>query len=57
MLKAAEVLAAAAVELALNAPLLRKAKEQFKRKRRGKKYDLPIRTDAVPGSYVRRSDR
>jgi len=57
MLKAAEVLAAAAVELALNAPLLRKAKEQFKRKRRGKKYDLPIRTDAVPGSYVRRNDQ
>lgn len=53
MLKAAEVLAAAAVELAINPPLLRRAKTEFHKNRRGKKYDLPIRPDAVPSSYVR----
>lgn len=42
MLKAAEVLAAAAVELVLNRALLRKAKAEFQKVRRGKKYKLAM---------------
>jgi aminobenzoyl-glutamate utilization protein B len=42
MLKAAEVLAAAAVEIALNPPLLRKAKAEFRKNLSGKRYRLPI---------------
>ena len=40
--RAAEVLAAAAVELVLNRPLLRKALAEFRRNRKGRKYSLPI---------------
>ncbi len=46
--KAAEALAAGAVELALNAPLLRKAREDFRKSRRGKKYSLPMPANAKP---------
>lgn len=53
MLKAAEVLAAAAVELALNRPLLRKARAELRRRRRGKKYDLPMPASARPPMYPR----
>ena len=48
MTKAAEILAAAAVELAVNAPLLGKAKRDFKAARRGKKYDVPKISREVP---------
>ncbi len=44
MLRAAEILAAAVVELVLNPPLLQKAKAEFRRNMRGRKYDLPART-------------
>jgi len=53
MLKAAEVLAAAAVELALNRPLLKKAQAEFHKQRRGKKYDLPMPANARPPVYAR----
>jgi len=43
MCKAGEVLAAAVVELALNGPLLKRAKAEFKANLRGKRYDLPVR--------------
>jgi aminobenzoyl-glutamate utilization protein B len=46
MLKAAEVLASAAIELALNAPLLGRARREFQAAMRGKKYDVPKRTAA-----------
>ena len=48
MLKAAEMLAMAAVELAVNGPLLAKAKAEFKRNRAGKKYDLPLGLKMLP---------
>ena len=51
MLKAAEVLAAAAVELAVNAPLLKKAQAEFRKNRRGKSYRLPLPASAVPPVY------
>ncbi len=51
MLKAAEVLALGAVELLLNAPLLRRAKAAFKANRKGKKYDLPTPKRIPPVSY------
>jgi len=48
-LKAGEVLAAAAVELVVNPPLLRKAQAEFRASRKGKRYDLPLpkKTPAV----------
>jgi len=55
MLAAAEVMAMTAVELAINAPLRRKAKEEFRKNRKGKKYDLPIPDAAPPVVYGRRS--
>jgi len=51
MLKAAEALAVAAVELVLNKPLLAKAKAQFRRQMKGKKYDLPMSPGAKPPVY------
>ena len=54
MFAAAEVMAMTAVELALNPPLLRKAKEEFRKNRRGKKYDLPIPSEAPPVVYGRK---
>ena len=51
MLKAAEVLAAAAVELAMNAPLRRRAAEAFKKNRKGKVYKLPLSPNAKPSVY------
>jgi aminobenzoyl-glutamate utilization protein B len=51
MMKAAEVLAAAAVELALNAPLLKKAQAEFKENRKGKTYDLPLSPNVQPPVY------
>ena len=42
MVKAAEVLAAAAVEVVLNRALLGEIKAEFRRNRRGKRYDLPM---------------
>lgn len=51
MLKAAEVLAAAAVELATNRPLLNKAKAEFRRARRGKTYKLPMPANASPPAH------
>ena len=51
MFKVAEVQAPAAVELFLNAPLLRKAKAAFKANRKGKKYDLPTPKRIVPVNY------
>ncbi len=53
MLKAAEVLAAAAVELAVNAPLLRRARAELTKNRRGKKYDLPKLSPIPTGGYGR----
>jgi len=47
MLKAAEVLAAGAVELALNRPLLTKARAEFRKNLRGKRYRLPIAREVV----------
>ena len=47
MLKAAEVLAAATVELAVNRPLLTRAKSEHRKNRRGKRYDLPISPAAL----------
>jgi aminobenzoyl-glutamate utilization protein B len=44
MFKAAEYLAAGAVELALNGRLLRKVQDEFKKNTRGKKYKLPPRS-------------
>jgi hypothetical protein len=44
MLKAAEYLAAGAVEFALNKPLLKQAGREFRASMRGKKYKLPKRT-------------
>ena len=44
MLKAAEYLAAGAVELALNPPLLARAAKEFKEMRKGKRYELPRKT-------------
>ena len=44
MLKAAEYLAAGAVEFALNKPLLKQAGREFRVSMRGKKYKLPKRT-------------
>lgn len=52
MLKAAEVLAAAAVELALNRPLLNRIKAEFRSNRRGKRYDLPMSLD--PAALAKR---
>jgi aminobenzoyl-glutamate utilization protein B len=49
MLKAAEYLAAGAVELALNKPLLKRAQAEFRRNMRTRKYDLPKRTLAPAG--------
>jgi len=50
MLRAAEALAAGAVELALNKPMLAGAKDEFKKRRRHKRYNLPLssRTPQVP---------
>jgi aminobenzoyl-glutamate utilization protein B len=42
MLKAAEYLAAAAVELVLNRPLLAASQAEFKANRKGKEYNLPM---------------
>jgi len=47
MLKAAEALAMGTLELMLNAPLLGKAKAEFRKVRRGKKYSLPISAGPV----------
>jgi aminobenzoyl-glutamate utilization protein B len=41
MLKAAEYLAASAVELILNRPLLARAQSEFRKNLKGKKYELP----------------
>ena len=51
MLKAAEVLAAAAVELAINRPLLNKARSEFKTSRRGKRLKLPVMSRAGRNSH------
>jgi len=53
MFKAAEVLAMAAIELAVNRPLLRRAQAEQKKARKGKKYALPMRRDAKPPVYAR----
>jgi len=52
MTKAGEVLALAAVELAANPPLLRSAREDFRRARRGKSYRLPLPPGAKPPPYA-----
>ncbi len=52
MLKAAEVLAAAAVELALNRRLLNKARAELRKARRGKPYRLPMPPGAAPPAYA-----
>ena len=44
MLKAAEYLAAGAVELVLNRPLLTSAKKEYKQMMKGKRYKLPRKT-------------
>lgn len=49
MIKAAEYLAAGAVELALNKPLLAKIQAEFRKNMRGKRYKLPKRTDRDRG--------
>ena len=54
MFVAAEVMAMTAVELAINAPLRRKAKEEFRKNRAGRKYDLPIPDVAPPVVYGRK---
>jgi len=51
MLKAAETLSAAAVELVLNRPVLRKAKEEFNKAMRGRKYQIPLSPGARPPAY------
>jgi aminobenzoyl-glutamate utilization protein B len=48
-IKAAEYLAAGAVELALNKPLLARAQAEHKKNMRGKKYKLPKRTSRTYG--------
>jgi hypothetical protein len=40
--RAGEILAASAVELTLNAPLLHAARAEFKAAMKGKRYDLPL---------------
>jgi aminobenzoyl-glutamate utilization protein B len=47
MLKAAEVLATGAVELATNRPLRQQAMAEFRKNMRGKKYRLPISAQAM----------
>ena len=52
MLKAAEVLGAAMIELAVNKPLLRKAQAEFAKIRKGKQYKLPVSKRAIELSYA-----
>jgi len=53
MVKAAEVLAMAAIELAVNAPLRRRAQAEQTKARKGKKYALPMRKGARPPVFAR----
>ena len=48
MLRAAEVLAAGAVELAVNKSLLARAKDEFKNNKRHKQYKLPLSSTTPP---------
>ncbi len=55
MKKAAQVLAGATLELVLNRPLLEKARAEFRKNRRGKRYNLPLtRASHKPPKPARR---
>ncbi len=51
LVRAAEVLAAGAVELCLNAKLLGDAKADYQQNMKGKKYDLPLPKKAPPAGF------
>jgi aminobenzoyl-glutamate utilization protein B len=57
MRHAATAMAAAAVELAINPALLRKAQQEFRQKRKGRKYDLPLKPDQLPPTPAREGER